>query len=221
MLVSDKVPIGSRKTGTGTGQIWLGNGTGVGCNVMRLLLGKRPVLAVRPEAVAGDCNGVDVVAIVVWLDEVGLDGKCHPQRWRRNRQDCRLRGNDDGECRISDGALEYFDEVNNGLLLGVAELDKRGGRGCIGEGLRQGTRCNSGCVDGGRFLAPDIGAEKIALFWRCARLWSLGHKVGSSDIVREQDLNTSRRPHGGSKCGSWQISRKLGPLFLYVQRGLD
>ena len=77
MLGSYKVLSGSRKTGTGTGRkaVWLGNGTGVGCNVMRLLLGKMLLLAVRPEAVAGDRNGVNVVAIVVWIDEVGLDGK--------------------------------------------------------------------------------------------------------------------------------------------------
>ena len=54
VLGSDKVLSGSRKTGTGTGQIWMHNGTGVGCNVMQLLLGKRPVLVVRPEAVVGD-----------------------------------------------------------------------------------------------------------------------------------------------------------------------
>ena len=36
VLGSYKVPSGSRKTGTGTGKKagWLGNGTGVGCNVM-------------------------------------------------------------------------------------------------------------------------------------------------------------------------------------------
>ena len=55
-------------TGTGRKAGWLGNGTGVGCKVMRRLIGKRPLLAVQSEAVAGDCNGVDVVAIVVLLD---------------------------------------------------------------------------------------------------------------------------------------------------------
>ena len=75
VLGSYKVPSGSHKTGTGTGQKsgWLGNGTGVVCNVMRILLGKRPFLTVRPEAVAGDSNVVNVFDIVVWLDEVGLD----------------------------------------------------------------------------------------------------------------------------------------------------
>ena len=39
--------------------------------------------------------------------------------------------------------------------------------------------------------------EKNALFWRCARIWSSLHTVGSSNSVQEQGLNTSRRPHGG------------------------
>ena len=40
---------------------------------MRLLIGNRPLLAVKLEAVAGESNGVDVVAIVARLDKVGLD----------------------------------------------------------------------------------------------------------------------------------------------------
>ena len=48
VLGSDNVPSGSRITGNGAGRKtgWLGHGTGVGCNVMRLLLGKRQLLAV-------------------------------------------------------------------------------------------------------------------------------------------------------------------------------
>ena len=82
VLGSDKVPSGLRTTGTGAGRKmgWLGHGTGVGCNVMRLLLDKRPLLAVRPEAVAGDSNGVNVVAIVVRLDAVRLDRQRHRRR---------------------------------------------------------------------------------------------------------------------------------------------
>ena len=235
------MPSGSQKTGTGTGRKsgWLGNGTGVGCNVMRLLLGKRPLLAVRLYAVAGDSNGVDVVSIVVWIDEFGLDsqrqprrywgnchpqrywGNCHPWRWWWNRQDCRLLANNDGECRLRNGALEYFGEVNNGLLLGVAKLGKRGIRGWIGEGISQGTRCADGCIDGGGFWHRTLVQKKNALFWRCAWLWSLGHKVGSSDSVWEQELNTSCQPHGGPKCGGRRSSRKLGPLFLEVRGGFN
>ena len=33
--------------------------------------------------------------------------------------------------------------------------------------------------------------RKIALFWRCARIWSSRNKVSSSDSVWEKDLNTS------------------------------
>ena len=80
---SYKVPIGLHKVGTGTGikAGWLGNITGVGCNVMRLLIGQWPLLTVRPEAVAGDSNGVYVVAIVVRINEVGMYGQRHPQRY--------------------------------------------------------------------------------------------------------------------------------------------
>ena len=100
MLSSYKVPIGSRKMGTDTRRIWMGNGTVVGCNVMQILLSKSLVLTVQLEAIAGDSNGVDVVAILVRLNEVGLDrqshpwrnwGKFHHRRWQRKHQDCRLR----------------------------------------------------------------------------------------------------------------------------------
>ena len=79
MLGKDKVLSGSRITRTDfrekTG--WLGHGTGVGCNVMRLLLGKWSFLAVRQEVVAGGSNGVDVVTIVVRLDDMRMDGQRH------------------------------------------------------------------------------------------------------------------------------------------------
>ena len=75
VLSSDEVTSGSRITGAGarrkTG--WLGHGAGVCCNIMRLLRGKKLVLAVRPEAVAGESTGVDVVTIVVRLDDMKMD----------------------------------------------------------------------------------------------------------------------------------------------------
>ena len=55
--------------------------TGVGCILMGLLFGKRPLLAVQPEAVAWDSNGVDVAAIVVRIDAVGMDGQRYPPRY--------------------------------------------------------------------------------------------------------------------------------------------
>ena len=67
-------------------------------------------------------------------------------------------GNDDGECRLSDDAFKYFGEVNDGLLLGVAKLGKRGGRSWVGEGLCQGLRCDDGCIYGG-------------CFWHWALVW--------------------------------------------------
>ena len=60
-------------------------------------------------------------------------------------------GNDDWECRLSDGAFKYFGKVNDGLFLGVAELGKWGCRRWVDEGLCQGSRCNDGCIDGGYF----------------------------------------------------------------------
>ena len=82
VLGSNKVPSGLRKTGTGTRRKagWTGNSTDVGCNVMQILLGKRPLLVVQPETVAGDRNGIAIIAIVVRLDEIGMDGKRHHQR---------------------------------------------------------------------------------------------------------------------------------------------
>ena len=65
--------------------------------------------------------------------------------------DCRLRGNDDWECRLSLGAFKDFGEVNDGLLLGVAKLGRRGCRRWVGEGLCQGSRCNDGYINGGCF----------------------------------------------------------------------
>ena len=47
---------------------WLGHGAGVGYNVMRLLRGKGSLLAVQPEAVAGDSNSVDVVTAKILGD---------------------------------------------------------------------------------------------------------------------------------------------------------
>ena len=72
VLGSDKVPSGLLITGTGAGRKmgWLGHDAGVGCNVIRLLRGKGSLLAVRPEAVAGDSNGVNVFTIGVRLDDM-------------------------------------------------------------------------------------------------------------------------------------------------------
>ena len=79
VISSNEVPSGSRITGAGdrrkTG--WLGHGTGVCCNIMRLLRGKGLLLAVRPEAVAGDSNGVDVVTIVVRINDMKMDRQRH------------------------------------------------------------------------------------------------------------------------------------------------
>ena len=79
VLSSDEVPSGSRITGAGarrkTG--WMGHGSGVGCNVIRLLRGKGLLLMVRLEAVARDSNGVDVVTIVFQLDDMKMDRQRH------------------------------------------------------------------------------------------------------------------------------------------------
>ena len=50
------------------------------------------------------------------------------------------------------------------MLLGVAKLGKRGGRGWIGEGLRQGTRCNDGCIDGGGFWHLTLVRKELHCF---------------------------------------------------------
>ena len=63
-----------RKTG------WRGHGAGVSGNIMRLLHGKGLLLAVRPEAVAGYSNGVDVVTIVVRINDMKMDRKRHCRR---------------------------------------------------------------------------------------------------------------------------------------------
>ena len=61
MLGSDEVPSGLRIMGAGvrrkTG--WMGPGAGVCCNIMWLLRGTGLLMAVRPEAVAGDRIGVN------------------------------------------------------------------------------------------------------------------------------------------------------------------
>ena len=44
---------------------------------MRLMRGKGLLLAVRPEAVAEDSNGVDVVTIAVRLDDMKVVGLRH------------------------------------------------------------------------------------------------------------------------------------------------
>ena len=83
VLRSDEVLSGSCIPGAGarrkTG--WLGHVAGVCCNIMRLLHGKGLLLAVQPEAVAWDSNGVDVAAIVVRIDAVGMDGQRYPPRY--------------------------------------------------------------------------------------------------------------------------------------------
>ena len=63
-----------RKTG------WLGHGAGVSCNIMRLLRGKGLLLAVRPEAVAGDSSGVDFFTLVVRLNDMQMHRRRHCQR---------------------------------------------------------------------------------------------------------------------------------------------
>ena len=79
VLNINKVLSGSRITGTGarikTG--WLGHGAGVSCNAMRILRGKGSFLAVRPEAVEGESNSVDVVTIVVRLNDMKMDEQRH------------------------------------------------------------------------------------------------------------------------------------------------
>ena len=71
-------------------------------------------------------------------------GNCHTQGWRWDCFDCRPRGNAGWECRLSDGAFKDFSKVDDGLLLGVTELGKRGCRRWVGEGLCQGSRCDDG-----------------------------------------------------------------------------
>ena len=82
VLGRNKVSSGSRITGTSAGRKtgWLGHGSGVGCNIMRLLSSKGLLLAVRPEAVEGDSNGVDVVTIVAQIDDMRMEGQRHRRR---------------------------------------------------------------------------------------------------------------------------------------------
>ena len=82
VLSSNDVPSVSRITGAGSGirTRWLGHGAGVGCNVMRLLLGKGSLLEVRSEAVAGDSNGLDLFTIVVRLDGMNMYRQRHSRR---------------------------------------------------------------------------------------------------------------------------------------------
>ena len=82
VLCSNEVPSGLRITGAGARRKmgWMVHGAGVGCNVMRLVRGKGSLLAVQPEAVAGDSNGVDVVAILVRLDYMKMYGQRHCRR---------------------------------------------------------------------------------------------------------------------------------------------
>ena len=47
---------------------------------MRLLRGKGLLLAVRPEAVAGDSSSINSVTIVVQLDDMQMDRQRHCQR---------------------------------------------------------------------------------------------------------------------------------------------
>ena len=63
-----------RKTG------WLGHGAGVSCNIMQLLRGKGLLLAVQPEAVAGDSSGIDFVTVVVRLDDMQMHRQRHCRR---------------------------------------------------------------------------------------------------------------------------------------------
>ena len=82
VLSSDEVLSGSRIPGAGarrkTG--WLGHGAGVCCNIMRLLRGKGLLLAVRPEEVAGESNGIDFFTIVVRLNDMNMDRQRHCRR---------------------------------------------------------------------------------------------------------------------------------------------
>ena len=61
VLSSNEVLSGLGISGAGSRRNtgWLGHGSGVNCNIMRLLRGKGLLLVVRTEAVAGDSSGVD------------------------------------------------------------------------------------------------------------------------------------------------------------------
>ena len=82
VLSSNEVLSGSSISGAGdrrkTG--WLVHGAGVCCNIMRLLRGKGLLLAVRPEAVAGDSSGVNFFTLVVRLNDMQMHRQRHCQR---------------------------------------------------------------------------------------------------------------------------------------------
>ena len=82
VLSSNEVLSGSGIPGAGSSRKteWLGHGAGVCCNIMRLLHGKGLLLAVRPEAVAGDRSGVDFFTLVVRLDDMQMHRRRHCQR---------------------------------------------------------------------------------------------------------------------------------------------
>ena len=82
MLSSNEVLSGWGISGAGSRRKtgWLGLCTGVCCNIMRLLRGKGLLLAVRPEAVAGDSSGVDTFTLVVRLDDMKMHRRRHCQR---------------------------------------------------------------------------------------------------------------------------------------------
>ena len=92
------------------------------------------------------------------------------QGWWWYCLDCRLRGNNDWECRLSDGAFKDFGEVNDGLLLGVAELGKWGCTRWVGEVLCQGLRYDDVRIDRGCF-------RHWSLVWK--ELHCLGSTLGS------------------------------------------
>ena len=82
VLISNEVPSGLRITGAGARRKkgWLGHSAGVCCNIMRLLHGKRLLLAVQQEALAVDSKVVNVVTIMVRLDDMKMDRQRHCRR---------------------------------------------------------------------------------------------------------------------------------------------
>ena len=75
----------------------------------------------------------------------------HLKIWWCNRPDFRLQGDNAGECRVRNGALESSGEVNDFLLLEITELEKRDGKCWVGEGHFQGSRFDDDCIYGGWF----------------------------------------------------------------------
>ena len=82
VLSSNEVLSGSGISGAGSRRKtgWLGHGAGVCCNIMRLLRSKGLLLAVRPEAVAGDRSGVDFFTLVVRPNDMQMHRRRHCQR---------------------------------------------------------------------------------------------------------------------------------------------